>query len=246
MAKNFYSTIIERAAAKGRGLLICNLELHADYFPGFRLVKKFVMQRTSTLSETVYLFQPPGETGKDVVIRVSVAELNNAQNAKARLEQELMQSMRPEIPPGTGELEAVGDLNFAARAGPADLTAGISFARGNICVTVRNAGEKAVDVSDLAKQIDELLSGERAVDADEREEMGLRASAVERAGRAEGRTIAVKGKERVTVVPALGEVTKGWVRISVPGGELSREGNEVVYRSDAGGNVDLQMSVFER
>ena len=47
------------------------------------------------------------------------------------------------------------------------------------------------------------------------------------------------------MVPALGQVTKGWVRISVPNGELSREGNEVVYRSDAGGNVDLRISVFE-
>ena len=181
-----------------------------------------------------------------MIIRVSLAELNNAQNAIARLEQELMQSMRPDIPQGTGDMEALGDVNFVARAAPADFTAGFSFARGNICVTVRNAGQKAVDVSELAKKIDELLSGNPAVE--DEEQVGLRASAVERTGRlgrTEERTIAAKGKERVTVVPTLGEVTKGWVRISVPHGELSREGKEVVYRSDAGGNVDLRISVFE-
>src|SRR5215204_6294652 len=121
MEKSFYSKILEGAAAKGRGLLIYNLDLHGDYFPGFKLVKRFVMQRTSTLAETIYLFQPVGESGSDVVIRVSVAELNNAQNAKARLGQELMQSMRPQITQGTSELEAVGDVNFVARAGRTDL-----------------------------------------------------------------------------------------------------------------------------
>jgi hypothetical protein len=248
MNKEYYSKILEAAAARGRGLLIYNLDLRGDYFSGFKLLKRFVMQRTSTLAETIYLFQPIGESGPDVLIRVSVAELNNAQNAKAHLGQELNQSMRPEIPPGTGELETVGDVNFVGRSGPADLTAGISFSRGNICVTVGNAGPKTVDVSELAKQIDDLLRGETVIDEAETE--GLRARAVEPSvlsGRAEGRTISVKGRERVTVVPALGELTsqKGWVRISVPDGELNREGNQVVYHSDAAGNVSLRLSVFE-
>ena len=60
MEKSIYSKIIEGAAARGRGLLIYNLDLHDDYFPGFTLVKRFEMQRTSTLSETVYLFQTIG------------------------------------------------------------------------------------------------------------------------------------------------------------------------------------------
>ena len=250
MDKEYYAKILEEAAPKGRGLLVYNVELQANYFNGFKLVKRFVMERTSTLTEKVYIFQPVGESGSDVMIRVSLAELNNAENAKARLGQELTQSMRPEIPPGTGELEAVGDVNFVGRSGPADLTAGISFTRGNICVTVRNAGAKRVDVSELAKQIDELLCGERRVDADENaESAGMRTSAVERssrAGRTEGRPVAVRGRERVMVVRELSELTaeEGWVRISVPQGELSREGNAVVYWAEAAGDVEMRMTVF--
>lgn len=185
------------------------------------------------LEETVYLWEGKGGAGLEVV-RISIAELSDWRQAQQQLQVELGQSMRPDIPRGTGQLAGIGDVSFAARDPESDVPASIAFVRGNVCVTVRSVGKRNIDVSAIATSVDRAL-----------------ASAPTRAARAAGRAseltpTPVKPEEKTVVVKDLrrGDDRGEWLKIIAPDGELRREGHALIYVSPEGGEkmIDIQRS----
>jgi hypothetical protein len=230
MSEDYYAKIFEAAALKGRGLLNLNVALENEEFSGFKLVKTFVMERASEVTEKIYMWQPTGGALPGALVRVSVAEMKDSSTAKNRLWRELKQSMRPQIAPGIGRLAAIGDINFVGNEPESEQAGGITFVRGNVCVTVRNAGDRPIDLSQFAKELDERLGPV----------LTPRTLGAKQVRPHEDRTLAMEADKTVTVIEAV-DPARGWVKVVVPDGELRKEGNSVVYKADTSGAKQVQI-----
>jgi hypothetical protein len=220
---------VEEWAARtslGRRVFNYNYRMFGRELRGREMLKEVTMQEGPGVAENVYLWQGQRDQGEDLV-RIGVAELDNWRSAQERLLQELTQSMRPEIPRGTGKLAKLGDVSFVARDPKSDIPAAISFTRGNVCVSVRSVGEKDVDVSDVAATLDRTLSEPPTKAALER-------------GLARKRTpvaVDLKADEAYVLLENLPKAApRGeWLKVIAPDGELGRTGDALVFVSPQGG-----------
>src|SRR5262249_34252930 len=140
-----------------RGVFNYNFRLLGGEFRGWELLKVVDMKTGQVPDEKVYLWKSKGDPGRDMV-RVLIAERSDWRLAQERLRDELSNSLRPDIPRGTGKLGGLGDIVFVSRNPQSDVPAAISFTRGNICVLVNSVGASNTDVSELAAILDNLLS----------------------------------------------------------------------------------------
>lgn len=209
----------------GRRVFNYRYSLPTSEFRGWTLLKVVTMQESQDVTEKVYIWQRAIDPGHQV--RISITERHTWQLAQQSLHEQLINSMRPDIPKGTKKLAELGDVVFVGREPQTDIAGAISFTRGNVCVSVSSVGEKNVDVSDIATHLDHTLSEpptERDVEKGKVRALTPRA-------------VAIKANEAYTLIEDLQEAaSRGeWLKIIVPDGELSRKGNALIYVSAQGG-----------
>ncbi|RPJ56473.1 MAG: hypothetical protein EHM23_23455 [Acidobacteria bacterium] len=214
----------------GRRIFNYNFRMFGQEVKGWVVLKAVTMHEDRALTEKTYLWQSK-EAPDRQMIRVNVAELADWRAAQKHLQEMLGQCMRPDLPRGTGKLAELGDIEFVARAPLSDIPAAIHFARGNIAVSVNSVGQVAIDVSDIAGTVDQLLSESPA------RVPSLRALAKTEAPK----TIQVRGKEGASLVKDLKKFRDLWLKVIVPDGELRRKGDALVYVSPEAGKKAVQI-----
>jgi len=216
----------EWAAGTTRGRQVFNFgyRLTGSEFKGWKLLKTVLMQDGRDLIEKVYLWAS-GSDPKHEMLRVSITERYYWKLAQETLHQYLMECMRPDIPKGAKNLAQLGDVNYVTREPRTNIAGAIVFTRGNVCVSVSNAGEKNVDVSEMAAVLERALSQPSA-----------------KAGKRQVRVripewVDVTARKPVVLVERLPEAVprRGWLKIIVPDGELRRKGDALIYVSPEGG-----------
>ena len=219
-----------RGTTRGRHVFNYNFRLAGDEIKGWELLKVVPMQGPGQLEEKVYLWQSKANPGREMV-RVSIAERHNWRQAQERLHEELNHSMRPAIPRGTGKLAAVGDVTFVGRDPQSDVPAAISFVRGNVYVSIPSVGERNVDVSEFASQLDRLLSESPSRSVLDKGRVRVRAPKV---------ATVEAGKPHVLIENLPAAAPRGqWLKIVAADGELSRQGDALVYSSPQGGKKQI-------
>lgn len=221
----------------GRHIFNVNYRMVGNEFRGWELVKTVIMHQAPELSEKVYMWQKKGSDGHQLV-RVSVAELPDWQNAHTQLSKALHHSMRSDIPRGTAKLAATGDINFVAKAPKSRAVTSLYFTRGNLTVTVMSAGDKPVDVTKLAMALDSLFT--EAPDSTDVEE-GL-------VKELSPKTLQVKAKKTMPVIEHVSEAIAkgGWLKIIASDGELKREDDALVYTSATKGRKRIGKYIVAR
>ena len=211
---------------RGRQVFNYGYRLSGSEFNGWKLLKVVTMREDRDVTEKAYVWESTSNP-KHEMVRVDITERHNWRLAQESLHEHLMHSMRPDIPRGTKKLAKLGDVVFVGREPQTDIPGAISFARGNVCVSVSSAGEKSIDVSDIAARLDRALSDPPA--KREVEKGKVRALPP--------KTVTVKANEPYILIKNLPETVtrRGLLKIIVPDGELSRKGGALVYVSAQGG-----------
>lgn len=218
---------------RGRQVFNYNYRLLGTEVKGWRLLKVVTLQEGHDVTEKAYIWQSKSDPEHEM-IRVNITERHNWRFAQESLHEYLMQCMRPDIPRGTKELALVGDVNFVGREAQTDIAAAVSFVRGNVCVSVSSVGERNVDVSKIATNLDQTLSAPPTKREVEKGKVQVQAP----------RVVTVEAEEAYVLIENLQEAAPsgGWLRVIVPDGELSRKGDALIYVSAQGG--EKQVGIF--
>jgi hypothetical protein len=204
-------------------------------FRGWKLLKSIAMQQKRDITETVYMWGNNSDP-KHEMVRVSITERHDWKRAQESLHQNLTECMRPSIPRGAKKLAPLGDVNYAAGEPQTNIVGAITFTRGNVCVSVSTAGDKNVDVSELAGVLDRSLS-----------EPPARVEAAKLMARPRApKSVDVTARKSVVLVENLSNAVQrgGWLKILVPDGELHRKGDSLIYVSPETGKK--RVSAFAR
>lgn len=221
----------------GRRVFNYNFRLTGDELRGWELVNAVETSPGADLVQRDYIWRRKGSEGDSQLIRITLTETADWRRAQSELQGHLLHSMRPDIPTGKGKLAKVGDVRFAVGpvdTGPeaAERITTVQFVRGNVAVVVASAGSAPVDVTAVARRLDQDFStppkpkdleAERALDRSP-EAMALSA-----------------GEETPAITALPPPVTRsGWVKVFAPDGELTRDGDRILYRPAEGGPKQLQ------
>ena len=230
----------EWAAATSKGRQVYNHSYHLSdkAFKGWRLIKVVVLSNTKEGAANAYMFENPKNPGQEM-IRIDILEEYSRQSAQAMLRNHLTECMRPDILSGTRNVAKIGDINFVNRVPESDIPAAIFFTRGNIFLSMNSVGEKDIDLSDFAVQLDDDLNKPGSSPAGGKEKIRVlppKASVTLKAGDAH---ILIKDVRKVTPRDT-------WVKIIVPDGELSRKGDAIIYSSETGGAKNVSIEAISR
>jgi len=214
----------------GRRIFNAGFRLRGNELRGWRLLKSVPMETARGDGELAYVWQGLEAAGREL-LRIGIAELPDWRLAQQRLLEELETSMRPEIPRGTGSLRRLGDLVFVAREPGSDLPAAITFARGNLCISVRSVGDRTVDVSHVAERLDQAISRPPTRTELARERVEAQSLV---------RTARELGEEREIIKSIVGASRGGWLKIIASDGELRRQGASLIHVSAAAGPTRIE------
>jgi hypothetical protein len=221
----------------GRQVFNAGFRLVSADLRGWKLIKTVPMETSRGEGELASIWVRSDDP-KRFIVRVSTAELSDWRAAHGRLLQDLRASMRSDIPPGTGELAALGDVNYVGRDPETDAPASISFTRGNIHITVRSVGDQTIAVGDIALRIDRMLH-QRPAKAQVRSRH-IKAGSIKVGERQVRRPYAV-----IRSLPrAIGR--DGWLQVIAPEGELRREGSALIYVAGEPGPKTLESFLRRR
>jgi hypothetical protein len=214
----------------GRRVFNFNYRMTGSEIRGYELVNIVDMRSEPDLTERVYMWEKKGSDGKQL-IRVGIAEAAEWRRAQAQLQSQLGESMRPDIPRGTGKLAKLGDISFAAGDDRAAIAA-VSFVRGNLSVTVDSAGSEPVDVAAVATSLDRLFS------APPKAQELAEARVVDRSPA----PLEVPKAASIALPERLPEpvLSNGWLKVIVPDGEIGRDGDRLIYRSAEEGTKRIE------
>lgn len=215
---------------RGRQVFNFNFRMLGTEIKNWKLLKVVTLQEDPDTTARTYIWQSARDP-EDELVRVDITERHTWQRAQESLHNHLVHCMRSDIPRGTKSLAQLGDVVFASREPKTDSPGAISFARGNVCVTLSSVGAKHVDVSEVAALLDRILS-EPPPAAD-----------VEK-GRARAhvpKLTTLKARRSVTVIDKLPKAVPrgGWLKVIAPDGELSRKGDALLYVSPEGGKKSI-------
>jgi hypothetical protein len=218
---------------RGRQVFNFNYRMLGTESKGWNLLKVVSLREDRDVTERAYIWQSKNDPENEL-IRVDVAERHNWQQAQESLHEHLMQCMRPDIPRGTKKLAKLGDVVFTAREPQTDISAAISFSRGNVFVSVSSIGEKNMDVSDMASRLDRALNYRPP--KKEIEKGKIRAFTP--------KATILKANEDFVLIKSLKKTaSRGeWLKIIVPDGQLSRKDDSLIYASPKGG--EKQVATF--
>ena len=218
------------ATTRGRRLYNYNYRMSGDELRGWDLVNVVPMEHASGRHETVYMWEKKDSAGQEL-LRIGITEADDWRAAQYHLHEQLLHSMRPDIPRGTGKLAAVGDVNYAGLEPGGKRVASLVFSLGNITVAISSVGDKAVDVVAIAQSFDQTF-GEPPT----KEEL--------KTGKAERLPMAalkVKKGQMTTLIERLPErSTTGWHKLIAPDGELKREDDAIVYIAPSAGERKIE------
>jgi len=215
---------------RGRQVFNFRYRMRDRDIPGWTLLKVVAMPQAKRAVETVYLWRQ-NELGDRTLARVSIAELDSWRGAQSRLRETLGDCMRPAIPPGTGKLAQIGDVNLTARDPQSDVAAAVWFVRGNLRVSVASVGEVNIDVSEIAARIDRALAQAPSKAAAVKRRVAVTAP----------KTVIVRARQRVPLIKALSKSVpaNSWLKIIVPDGDISKQDDSLVYVSPEGGKKQI-------
>lgn len=218
------------ATTRGRRLYNYNYRMTGDELRGWELINVVPMENAPGHHETVYLWEKKGSDGQEL-LRIGIAEADDWRTAQYQLHAQLRHNMRPDIPRGAGKLSAVGDVNYAGKEPGGTHVASLVFSLGNVTIAISSVGDKTVDVSAIAQQLDHTLSEPPA-----KEDI--------KAGKAEHlplATLKVKKNQLTTLIERLPQrATTGWHKLVAPDGELKREDDAIVYVSPSAGEKKIE------
>lgn len=219
----------------GRRIFNYNFRIKSADVKEWPLLKTVPMHRDAELVETSYLVQGDGDPER-YLIRINTAELSEWRAAQRHLLEMLNHCMRPDIPRGTGNAAALGDISFVARASQSDIPGGIQFTRGNIAVAVNSVGAVIIDVTPVAIAVDQLL----------REPADKLASVRRLARDRTPQNVVTRLGQASILLPDLRDLGEAWLKAIVPDGEVRRRGNALVYTSRQKGKKAVQVYSIKR
>lgn len=237
MDSQYNKTEWEKATTLGRRLFVYNYMMKGNEFPAWELIKTAVMESEPGAKETIYMWKRK-KSQKEELIQVSVFESSYWRHAQHHLMNQLNQCMRPSIPRGTGKTAGIGDVQYIGQTQKSKEIAVVFFSRGNLQVTVRSVGKKAVDVLNFVKKLDN-----RFTKPPTKAEKSARIVKPLKPGK-----VTVKKDKKAVLLEKLPEPVSrsGWIKVNVPEGELRRDGDVLYYTCEKAGQKNVKILNFER
>jgi hypothetical protein len=195
-------------------------------FTGWQLVKTTVMPHEQGVEEKIYLWEPKKDP--DVrKVRISVIESAYWRHAQQHLATQLEHCMNSDMPRGKGKSGGIGDIQFLGQVLKTTSVSQVFFTRGNLRISVQSVGRKPVDVTIIAKKLDERLV--KPPSASEKKRGVVAAKKPVR--------LKVKEREMTTVLDKLPAPRPGagMTRVILDDGELRREGDVLFCVSEIAG-----------
>jgi hypothetical protein len=160
-----------------------------------------------------------------VLVRVDVSEAPSVAEARAELLRVLGEFQSPQVERVDG---GPGDVAF----GPGGYRA-VAFARANVVVAVRNAGDEVEPVESAARELDQLLREGPAADRSS-VRPAIRRAAAE-----------VTGREARLVVDAEDPLGRHvWFRFAATSGEFRAESGGIVFRAEDDGRQTIEVAAI--
>lgn len=224
----------EQDTTLGRRLYIHNFGLKGTEFAGWELVKMSLGETSEEIAEKTYIFKH--KNSKDeVLVQVRVVESSYWRNALSHLNEQLVQCMRPDIPRGKAKTAKIGDVQHVGEA-PTKETAAIFFTRGNLQISVSSVGMKPVDVTSIARSLDNRLT-KPPTKSEESKALAARK-----------KPLKIKAKKRAmtVLIDALDEPVprSGWTKFLAADGEIRKEGETLFLMDDQGGERTVEITKY--
>lgn len=221
----------EQETKLGRRLYIHNFGMNGTEFGGWELVKISVASRAPDESEKIFMWKR--KAGKrEELIQVRVIESSYWRHALQYHHDQLMHSMRPDIPRGKGETAAIGDIQHVGQA-PTNETTAVIFTRGNLQISISSAGLTPVEVTSFAKALDNRLT-KPPTKTDEKKLVASRQKPLK---------VKAKKKEMTILIDKLPAPTpkSGWTRVLATDGEIRKEGDTLFILDEQGGDRTVEI-----
>jgi len=215
----------------GRRLYIHNFGMKGTEFAGWELVKTSIVSHSPDASEKIYMWKRKKSKGEELV-QVRVIESNYWRHALQHHHDQLMHAMRPDIPRGKAKTASIGDIQHVGQA-PTNETAAVLFTRGNLQLSVRSVGQIPVDVTSLAKALDNRLT-RPPTKTDEKKFAATRQKPLK---------VKAKKKKMTILIDTLPEPTpkSGWTRVLAEDGEIRKEGDTLFIVDEQGGDKKVEI-----
>ena len=221
----------EKETELGRRLYIHNFGMKGTEFAGWELIKTSFVSHSPDQSEKVHMWKRKASEGEELV-QVRVIETNYWRHALEYHHGQLMHSMRSDIPRGKGKSAGIGDIQHVGQASTNDIEV-VIFTRGNLQISVSSVGLNPVDVTPLAKALDNRLT-KAPTKTDEKKLAATRQKPLK---------VKTEKKEMTVIIDKLPEPTpsSGWTRVLAAGGEIRKEGDTLYLVDEQGGDRTVAM-----
>lgn len=224
----------EQNTKLGRRLYIHNFGLKGTEFAGWELVKTLFCETSEEMAEKTYIFKY-NKSKDEVLVHMRVVESNYWRNALFHLNAQLMQCMRPDIPRGKAKTAKIGDVQHVGET-PDRETGEIFFTRGNLQISVSSVGMKPVDVTSIARSMDNRLT-KPPTKSEESKALATRK-----------KPFKIKAKKRAmtVLIDTLDEPVprSGWTKVLVADGEIRKEGETLFLVDDQGGDRTVEITNY--
>jgi hypothetical protein len=204
-------------------LFIWHLALGGQELPDHRVLRMETVEQPDAPPMLASLWRPKQNDGDEMLLRVDVNEAPSVAAARVTLLGVLAEFQSPQIERLDG---GPGDVAF----GPSGYRA-VAFARANIVVVVRNAGDQVEPVESPARELDKLL---REGPPAERSAVrpGIRRAEAEVAGR--------QARLVLEAEDPLGRHV--WFRLAAKSGEFLVQDDGVVFRAEEEGKQTIEVA----
>ncbi|MGA9261937.1 MAG: hypothetical protein WBV95_08180 [Desulfobacterales bacterium] len=221
----------EQETELGRRLYIHNFGMKGTEFAGWELIKTSFVSHSPDQSEKVHMWKRKASEGEELV-QVRVIETNYWRHALQYHHGQLMHSMRSDIPRGKGKTAGIGDIQHVGQAPTNDIEV-VIFTRGNLQISVSSVGLNPIDVTPLAKALDNRLT-KVPTKTDEKKLAATRQKPLK---------VKTKKKEKTVLIDKLPEPTprSGWTRVLAAGGEIRKEGDTLYLVDEQGGDRTVEI-----
>lgn len=203
-------------------LLIWRFAMGGRELPGHRAMRIETVDQPDPPATIASLWRPEQDDGEGVLVRVDVSEAPSVAAARALLLRTLAEFQSSQI---ERVANGPGDIAF----GPGGYRA-VAFARANVVVVVRNAGDEVQPVETASQEFDTLLREGPGAD---------RSSVRPTIRRLEARVAAREARLEVDAEDPLGRHI--WFRFSAPSGQFLAQNGEVVYTPDGEGKQTIDV-----
>jgi len=221
----------EQETKLGRRLYIHNYGMKGTEFAGWELIKTSLVETSPDRTEKIYIWKHK-KSKDEQLVQVRVVESNYWRNALQHLQEQLEHCMRPDIPRGRGKTAKIGDIQHAGQT-PTNETAALFFTRGNLQISITSVGMATVDITALAKTLDDRLTKpptkteEKAAEVTRQKPLKIKAK-----------------KQAMTVLIETLDAPgprSGWTKVMATDGEIRKEGDTLFFFGEEGGERTVEI-----